>query len=79
MSTMERTLPMWHGFHRELLKPISKTAMIKILYATAVVLLTTWLVAVVIYSLGAMVHVLLISSLTIVLLLSRLEKKTLTQ
>lgn len=53
--------------------------MIKILYATAVVLLSTWLVAVVIYSLGAMVHVLLISSLAIVILLSLLEKKTLTE
>ncbi|MEO5976836.1 MAG: lmo0937 family membrane protein [Chryseolinea sp.] len=47
-----------------------------LLYIFAVVLLTVWMIGFFIYSLGAMVHVLLLLSLALVLLLSRRANKT---
>lgn len=47
----------------------------KILYASAVLLLTAWLIGVVIYTLGVVVHLLLITSLLLVWLVSKLDQK----
>ena len=47
-----------------------------LLYIIAVVLLTAWMIGLFIYSLGAMVHILLISSMVVVLFLSKRANKT---
>gem|GEM_PF-4832667 len=49
-----------------------------ILYTLAVLLLTVWLVAVLIYALTAAIHLLAIFAIVIVLLLARLDKKATT-
>jgi hypothetical protein len=46
-----------------------------ILYLAAVLLLTTWLVGVLIYALGAVIHIVLVAALLVIVLLSRMEKK----
>ena len=46
-----------------------------IVFAAAVLLITGWLVGIFIYALGAFVHVLLLASLALILVLSRLEKQ----
>lgn len=46
-----------------------------ILYLSAVLLLTAWLIGVLIYALGATVHILLVAALLVIVLLSRMEKK----
>ncbi len=46
-----------------------------LLYIIAVVLLTLWMIGLFIYTLGAMVHILLIFALIVVLFLSRRENK----
>ncbi|HTF18491.1 MAG TPA: DUF5670 family protein [Chryseolinea sp.] len=45
-----------------------------ILYILAVLLLTTWLVGTLVYMVGAWVHLFLISSLLVILLLSRMDR-----
>lgn len=47
----------------------------KFLYASAVLLLTAWLIGVVIYTVGIFIHLLLITALLLVWLVSRLDQK----
>ncbi|MEJ1239489.1 hypothetical protein WBG78_15235 [Chryseolinea sp. T2] len=47
----------------------------RILYTLAVLLLTMWLIAVIIYSLTAVVHLLALSAVLLVVLIARLDKK----
>lgn len=49
------------------------------LYVLAVLLLTLWMVCVLIYTLGAMVHLLLIVALLVIGMLSRVDKKMATR
>lgn len=46
-----------------------------VLYLSAVLLLTIWLVGVLIYTLGAVIHILLVAAILVIVVLSRLEKK----
>lgn len=47
----------------------------KFLYASAVLLLTAWLIGVVIYTVGIFIHLLLITALLLVWVVSRLDQK----
>ena len=47
----------------------------RLLYLSAVLLLTGWLVGVLIYTMGALIHLLLVLSIVLILLLSRMDRK----